>query len=143
ALVFGAGTVFWSWGLASDHDQVVGSATPIDPNVQQATVNVLADMGVQPATLQASLVIASQSTDHTAPTSTVTNVSASSIPEGQSVTVTGSASDAGGVIGGVEVSADSGQTWHPASSRVGIANVTWSYTFSAGASGQYNIKSRA
>ncbi|WP_338305173.1 hypothetical protein, partial [Bradyrhizobium ottawaense] len=49
----------------------------------------------------------------------------------------------GGVIGGVEVSADSGQTWHPASSRVGIANVTWSYTFSAGASGQYNIKSRA
>ncbi|MCK1735557.1 DUF4082 domain-containing protein [Bradyrhizobium sp. 138] len=143
ALVFGAGTVFWSWGLASDHDQHTGSATPIDPNVQQATVNVLADMGVQPATLQASLIIAAQSTDHTAPTSTITNVSASSIPEGQSVTVTGSASDAGGVIGGVEVSTDSGQTWHPASSRVGIANVTWSYTFSAGASGQYSIKSRA
>ncbi|PJG51828.1 hypothetical protein CVM73_28790 [Bradyrhizobium forestalis] len=143
ALVFGAGTVFWSWGLASDHDQHTGSATPIDPNVQQATVNVLADMGVQPATLQASLVIASQSTDRTAPTSTISNVSASSIPEGQSVTVTGSASDAGGVIGGIEVSTDSGSTWHPASSRVGIANVTWSYTFSAGASGQYNIKSRA
>ncbi|MCK1631834.1 DUF4082 domain-containing protein [Bradyrhizobium sp. 162] len=143
ALVFGAGTVFWSWGLASDHDQVTGSATPIDPNVQQATVNVLADMGVQPATLQASLVIASQSSDHTAPTSTITNVSASSVPESQSVTVTGTASDVGGVIGGVEVSTDSGKTWHPATSGFGTANVTWSYTFTAGASGQYKIESRA
>lgn len=143
ALVFGAGTVFWSWGLASDHDQVTGSATPIDPNVQQATVNVLADMGVQPATLQASLVIASQSSDHTAPTSTITNVSASSVPESQSVTVMGTASDVGGVIGGVEVSTDSGKTWHPATSGFGTANVTWSYTFTAGASGQYKIESRA
>lgn len=143
ALVFGAGTVFWTWGLASDHDQVTGSATPIDPNVQQATVNVLADMGVQPATLQASLVIASQSTDRTAPTSTITNVSASSVAESQSVTVTGTASDVGGVIGGVEVSTDSGKTWHPASSGFGTASVTWSYTFLAGASGQYKIESRA
>ncbi|SFO57975.1 VCBS repeat-containing protein [Bradyrhizobium sp. Ghvi] len=143
ALVFGAGTVFWSWGLASDHDQVTGSATPIDPNVQQATVNVLADMGVQPATLQASLVIASQSTDRTAPTSTITNVSATSIPESQSVTVTGTASDVGGVIGGVEVSTDGGKTWHPATSSVGTANVTWSYTFTSGATGQYKIESRA
>ena len=143
ALVFGAGTVFWTWGLASDHDQVTGSATPIDPNVQQATVNVLADMGVQPGTLQASLVIASQSTDKTAPTSTITNVSATSVAESQSVTVTGTASDVGGVIGGVEVSSDSGKTWHPASSGFGTASVSWSYTFVAGATGQYKIESRA
>lgn len=143
ALVFGAGTVFWTWGLASDHDQVVGSPTPIDPNVQQATVNLFADMGVQPATLQASLVIASQSTDHTAPSSTITNLSATSVVEGQPVTVTGTASDVGGVIGGVEVSSDSGKTWHPASSTVGASNVTWSYTFSAGASGPFKVQSRA
>lgn len=144
ALVFGAGTVFWSWGLASDHDQYnLAPPTPTDPNVQQAMVNVFADMGVQPATLQASLVIASQSTDRTAPTSTITNLSASSVAEGQSLTVTGSASDVGGVIGGIEVSTDSGKTWHPASSAVGASNVTWSYTFAAGASGSFKVESRA
>jgi hypothetical protein len=143
AIIFGAGTVFWSWGLASDHDQVVGAPTPTDPNVQQAMVNLFADMGVQPATLQASLVIASQSTDHTAPTSTISQVSATSIVEGQIVTVTGTAADVGGVIGGVEVSADGGNTWHPATSSVGTANVSWSYTFKAGAPGTVNIKTRA
>src|SRR5207302_11185240 len=66
ALVFGAGTVFWSWGLSADHDGgPTGDSTTTDPNVQQAMVNLFADTGVQPATLQATLVIASQSTDHT------------------------------------------------------------------------------
>ncbi|MET4329771.1 VCBS repeat-containing protein [Bradyrhizobium sp. i1.15.2] len=144
ALVFSAGTVFWSWGLASDHDQYnLAPATPTDPNVQQAMVNLFADMGVQPATLQASLVIAAQSTDHTGPTSTITNLSATSVVEGQSITVTGTASDAGGVIGGVEVSTDGGSTWHPASSTVGASNVSWTYTFAAGAPGQLKIRSRA
>jgi hypothetical protein len=144
ALVFGAGTVFWSWGLSSDHDQVdAGPQTPTDPNVQQAMVNLFADMGVQPATLQASLVIASSSTDHTAPTSTITQLSATNVIEGQSVTVGGTASDVGGVIGGVEVSSDGGNTWHPATGAVGTANVTWSYTFNAGPSGTVNIKTRA
>ena len=45
ALVFGAGTVQWSWGLDADHDR--GSSAP-DAAMQQATVNLLADMGVQP-----------------------------------------------------------------------------------------------
>ncbi|MET4290655.1 VCBS repeat-containing protein [Bradyrhizobium sp. LB8.2] len=144
ALVFSAGTVFWSWGLASGHDQYnLAPATPTDPNVQQAMVNLFADMGVQPATLQASLVIAAQSTDHTGPTSTIANLSATSVVEGQSITVTGTASDAGGVVGGVEVSTDGGSIWHPASSTVGASNVTWTYTFAAGAPGQLKIQSRA
>jgi hypothetical protein len=143
AIIFGAGTVFWSWGLASDHDQNTGAPTPTDPNVQQAMVNLFADMGVQPATLQASLVIASQSTDHTAPTSTITHLSTTSVVEGQSVTVTGTASDVGGVIGGVEVSTDGGSTWHPATSTVGTPSVTWSYNFTAGAPGTTHIESRA
>lgn len=42
ALVFGAGTVQWSWGLDANH---AISGTPTDPNMQQATVNLLADIG--------------------------------------------------------------------------------------------------
>ena len=45
ALVFGAGTVQWAWGLDGNHDR--GSAPP-DQAMQQATVNLLADMGAQP-----------------------------------------------------------------------------------------------
>ena len=60
ALVFDAGTVQWSWGLDGTHDR--GGSTP-DSAMQQATVNLFADMGVQPATLQAGLVAATASTD--------------------------------------------------------------------------------
>jgi hypothetical protein len=39
--VFGAGTIQWSWGLDANHDR-----NPSTPSVamQQATVNLLADM---------------------------------------------------------------------------------------------------
>ena len=47
--------------------------TPIDARMQQATVNLFADMGVQPATLQAGLTAAAASTDATAPISTITS----------------------------------------------------------------------
>ena len=47
ALVFGAGTVQWSWGLEGSPD---GTAR-VDVRMQQATVNLFADMGVQPTTL--------------------------------------------------------------------------------------------
>ncbi len=146
ALVFGAGTVFWSWGLSNQHDNSPSpfSSTTVDPNVQQATVNLLADMGVQPQTLQASLVLATQSTDHTPPTSTISNVSSSNVVEGQTVTVTGTATDSGGgVIGGVEVSTDGGKTWNPANSPVGSVSVNWTYSFAAPAPGAYTIESRA
>ncbi len=45
ALVFGAGTIRWSWGLDSTHD---GAGPPASVDMQQATINVLADMGAQP-----------------------------------------------------------------------------------------------
>ena len=61
ALVFGAGTIQWSWGLDSNHDR--GNA-PADPAAQQATVNLFADMGVQPATIQAGLIAATQVDRH-------------------------------------------------------------------------------
>ncbi len=45
ALVFGAGTVQWSWGLDDVHDR---GNDPADVRMQQATVNLLADIGAQP-----------------------------------------------------------------------------------------------
>ena len=54
ALVFAAGTVQWVWGLDINHDVSPdnGPTTP-DVNMQQATINLLGDMGAQPGTLQA------------------------------------------------------------------------------------------
>ena len=63
ALVFGAGTVQWAWGLNSNHD---GDAQPATSQImQQATVNLLADMGnVQPVTLMSGLVPATEVHGH-------------------------------------------------------------------------------
>ena len=136
ALVFGAGTVQWTWGLDNQHDR--GSAAA-DVRMQQATANLLADMGAQPATLQTGLVAPTASTDSTAPTSTITSpANGAQIPVAQT-TITGTATDAGGgVVGGVEVSVDGGATWHPASGRA-----SWSYTWTPSGNGTFTIRSRA
>jgi hypothetical protein len=54
ALVFGAGTVQWSWGLDSNHDELPDP--PENPTMQQATVNLFADMDARPLSLQSNLV---------------------------------------------------------------------------------------
>jgi hypothetical protein len=140
ALVFGAGTVDWAFGLNSNHDDPFGAAQDPDSNMQQATVNLFADMGVQPATLQGGVVPASASTDTTPPTSTIVNpASNSNVTAGTPVTVSGTASDAGGgVVAGVEVSVDGGTTWHPATGRA-----SWTYNWTPPVAGQVTIKSRA
>ena len=137
ALVFGAGTVQWSWGLDGVHD--VTPSAP-DVNIQQATVNLLADMGAQAATLQAGLVAATASTDTIAPTSTITSpAGGSSFQSGSAVTITGTASDSGGgVVAGVEVSVDGGRTWHPAT---GTNN--WTFTYTPAGGDTINVQSRA
>ena len=116
ALVFGAGTIQWSWGLDGTHDR--GGSTP-DPRMQQATVNLLADMGAQPTTLQGGLVPATASTDTAAPSSEIDSPSAGSdVESGEPTTISGTATDSGGGrVGGVEVSVDGGATWHPAKGR--------------------------
>ncbi|GAA4439405.1 N,N-dimethylformamidase beta subunit family domain-containing protein [Phytohabitans houttuyneae] len=55
AMVFGAGTVQYAWGLDDIHDRHPGGtlATTV---LQQALTNLLADMGVPPETLPAGLV---------------------------------------------------------------------------------------
>jgi methionine-rich copper-binding protein CopC len=143
ALVFDAGTVQWDWGLDADHD---GDVVPTSPAMQQATVNLLADMGAQPATLQSGLAQATQSTDHTPPSSTITSPSAgATVSNGGTVTITGTATDSGGgVVAGVEVSTDGGTTWHPVTTMSAAdTSVTWSYTWSVAGSGTVTIKSRA
>jgi Domain of unknown function (DUF4082)/Bacterial Ig domain len=139
ALVFNAGTINWSWGLNNNHDNLYGYTTPNpDPNMQQATVNLFADMGVQPATLQPGLVSASASTDTTPPVSTITSPSSSStIHTGGSITVTGTATDSGGAVGGVEFSGDGGKTWHPATGRS-----PWTATWTPTTVGATTLRSR-
>jgi len=141
ALVFGAGTVQWSWGLDSNHDNSFGFANP-SPSVdmQQATVNLFADMGAQPGSLQAGLLFATKSADTTPPTSVITSPKAgATLSVGTVVTVTGTAADAGGgVIGGVEISVDGGLTWHAANGRE-----SWTYNWTVLTSGSVTLKTRA
>ena len=116
-------------------------ARPTDVRMQQATVNLFADMGVQPATLQAGLARGRglDRCDRARPRPSPRRPPARSSPPGQAVTITGTATDTGGgVVGGVEVSVDGGTTWHPASGRA-----SWSYSWTPSASGSVTIKSRA
>jgi len=136
ALVFGAGTAFWVWGLDSNHDTSLDNTTPTDPNVQQATVNLFADMGAQPQTLQAGLVAATMSTDTAAPHSTINALGSQT--QQQPVSITGTATDSGGLVAGVEVSTDGGNTWHPAT-----GTTSWNYNWWPQAPGTYQILSRA
>ena len=137
ALVFSAGTVQWSWGLDGEHDS--GASIP-NASIRQATVNLFADMGVQPQTLQAGLTPATASTDTAAPTSAIaTPAAGANVVPGSVVAITGTATDTGGQVGGVEVSVDGGATWHPATGRS-----PWSYNWTAPTTnGSVTIKTRA
>ena len=138
ALVFSAGTVQWTWGLDAHHDTDTGvpperanyESTRVgvdlngpDRNVQQATVNLFADMAIQPSTLQEGLKPASASTDTAPPISTVETPADGATLSLRPVMISGTATDAGGgQVAAVEVSVDNGVTWHPASGRE-----TWRY----------------
>jgi len=137
ALVFGVGTVQWSWGLDSNHDR--GNAPP-DPRMQQATVNLFADMGAQPASLQAGLLPAMASTAVTPPSSNISSPATGSTAQSCTImTVAGTAAAAGGgAVGGVDVSVDGGSTWHHATGRE-----NWSYAWRPATLGTVSIKSRA
>ncbi|MFI5496961.1 DUF4082 domain-containing protein [Actinoplanes sp. NPDC051859] len=138
ALVFGAGTVQYAWGLDADHDSSY-DPVPADLRMQQATLNLLADMRVQPATRMSGLVAASASTDSTGPVVTITApASGASAANGARITVSGTATDAGGVVAGVEVSLDNGATWHPAT-----GTTSWSYSGVVTGDGAAAIKVRA
>lgn len=122
ALVFSAASIQWGWGLDDVHD---GNGAPADPRMQQAQVNLLADMGAQPGSLMTELSAATVSTDETAPSTAITTPAVGqALDHGATVTVTGTSSDVGGVVAGVEVSTDNGETWQAAQ-----GTTSWSYTY--------------
>lgn len=136
ALVFSAGSVQWTWGLDQEHD---GDGAAADPRMQQAQINLLADMGAQPATRDTALSPASASSDTTGPAVTISSpAEGTTIPHGKAVTVSGTAGDTGGIVAGVEVSTDGGTTWHPAQGRQ-----NWTYTYLQKGLGTASIRVRA
>jgi Domain of unknown function (DUF4082)/Fibronectin type III domain/Bacterial Ig domain len=150
ALVFGAGTVQWSWGLANinawEEETTEPGNHPPDINLEQATVNLLAEMNAQPGTLSAGLVAATKSTDTTAPTSTISSPAQNAtLADGTQITISGKATDAGGgVVAGVEVSTDGGSTWHPATlTTPAEQTVSWTYAWAVHGNPTTTIKSRA
>jgi len=139
ALVFGAGTVQWAWGLDSSHDR---GSLPADLRMKQATVNLFADMGAQPGSLQVAdgLVPAAASTDLAPPASIITSpANGASVVAGTPITISGTAADSGGgLIAGVEVSTDGGTTWTAAA-----GTSAWSYSWTVSGTGTVSIKSRS
>jgi hypothetical protein len=96
-------------------------------------------MGVQPATIQSPLTLATQSTDITPPVTTITSpANGTQIPESATFNITGTATDVGGVVAGVEVSVDGGLTWQPAT-----GTTSWRFSWLPTVQGTVTIKSRA
>ena len=141
ALVFGAGTVSVVVGIGLGARWT--ARLPPILRLQQAMVNLLADMGSQPATLQAGLTAATASNDFTAPSSTIqTPASGARLQVGDQVLITGTAGVLpGNPAWGVEVSTD-GNTWQPA---VGPAagQTSWSFAWTPAVPGSVTIRSRA
>jgi hypothetical protein len=139
ALVFGAGSIQWTWGLDAEHDTPY-APEPADPRMQQAQVNLFADMGVQPATLMSGLVAATKTTDTVGPTVSISSPAAGATrANGAALTVSGTATDSGGGrVAAVEVSMDDGDTWHPAT-----GTTSWTYTAVQHGLAAENIRVRA
>ena len=154
ALVFGAGTVQWAWGLDAHHDTETGvppervnentTRVGVDPNgpdqtVRQATVNLFADMGVQPATLAPDLVRAEASDDREPPVSRIDEPRTGSSLPPDPVQVSGASHDrGGGCVAAIEVSVDGGATWHRVEGRE-----AWRYEWKPEGSGTWMIPCRA
>ena len=117
ALVFGAGTVQWSWGLDGDHDR--GATPRRRRGCSRRRSTCFADMGAQPATLQSGLVAGDASRPtRRAPTSTITSPAAGAQRRAaaRTVTITGTATDDGRRrrSAASRSRVDGGTTWHPA-----------------------------
>jgi len=137
-IVFGAGTVQWTWGLDEMHDNPTGVpprvANPhhnrvgkaphmVDRDLQQATVNVLIDMEVRPGNLQSGLVLTEPISDYIPPRTNVTRNPEILTTCGECIEIRGVITDEEGVPAGVEISFDGPGGWfHPANLD---GNVWW------------------
>jgi hypothetical protein len=135
ALVFGAGTVQWAWALDGDHDR--GTA-PADLAAQQAMINLFADMGIGPGSLQPGLVPGAS--DLQPPTSFIVSpIQGASLPSGTPVTVSGTAADTGGgTVAKVEVSTNGGTSWSTAT-----GTTSWTLAWTPSTQGLTNLQTRA
>jgi len=126
SLVFGAGTVQWSWGLDPHHDTETGvppeRANPTnirvgkdqmgaERDIQQCTINLFTDMGVRPgvAHLSPGLVWPEPSGDKIPPTVVILQFLLT-----RPYSLVGTARDTGGRVASVEFTLDGGEEWHPA-----------------------------
>ncbi len=137
ALVFGAGTIQWPWGLdanprsgqrrARGRRHAAGNGQSVRRHERAARHPAA---WAHPPT---------ESSDAGPPSSTITSPSTgATLAAGQAVTVTGTASDTAGMVGGVEVSTDGGTTWLPAQGRD-----TWTYNWTPSSAGSVTLKTRA
>jgi hypothetical protein len=132
ALVFSAGTIQWSWALAESRPYVTdtGMTVPLPVSIstplQQATINILADMGAIPVTRDSHLADVSPTSDTVLP-QIVSVSNPNNVAIGSDVLIQGTAVDAGGgKVASVEISADDGVTWQFA--RPSSAG-NWSYSW--------------
>lgn len=135
ALVFSAGSIQWTWGLDQWHD---GDGAEADARMQQAQVNLLADMDALPTDLMDGLVMPTAPKDLVAPTVTVTDAPSGTVKNGQQITVSGTASDTGGIVAAVEYSFDGGTTWSRAE-----GTTAWTFTAAQQGTGEADLLVRA
>ena len=105
--------------------------------MQQATVNLFADMGVQPFTIQAGLSTATPSSDVLAPSSSISSpVNGATVPRDMLIALSGTAADAGGgTVAAVELSVDGGATWRRAAGRE-----NWTFSWIPQTAGSFTIR---
>ncbi len=132
-LVFSAGMSSWSQALVPDPGPNPPSTSHHDYKVKQATINLLADMGViadeDYLESTTNLHVASGSADTTPPQTPSLEISGVFVTENTtSWTFEGTATDVGGKVGGVEVSWDGGVTWKRAFSGTPAASLPWSHS---------------
>jgi len=141
ALVFGAGTVQWSWGLDDHRDTETGvppeRANPTnirvgvdqmgtEPDIIQATMNLFVDMGVYPGVeaVDAGLVLPLPSADTQPPHLELNEIS---YTQDGGVMVRGVAKDVHGITAAIEFSADDGNTWHPVDFTTSGRSTSWAF----------------
>ena len=140
ALVFGAGTVQWSWGLESAQQSVfvpLGASQRGHAAGDRQPLCRYGSAAGEPAGGSG----AGNTIDRHAAADFAHHVAAAGASFSREVPtfIAGTAADTGGgVVGGVEVSTDGGATWHPA-----IGRENWAYAYTPSQEGSIAIMSRA
>ncbi len=107
--------------------------------MQQATINLFADMGVTPGTIQSGLQIVPMAVDNTAPSAVIsTPANGATVVVNSNVSISGTAADVGGKVGAVEVSVDGGTSWFSA-----VSATAWTYTWKPTVLGNATIRARS